>query len=431
MKKLLITNHEVVTQSYILYPTLLFAFAVTFRDGMISFVWPFVFIYSVERVMPFILDGRLNLAEWSGITKFSSLVALVGGILATIGIALHLEWPASIGAIGIGFGVTALKLLFDPQDGLPKVNIKRLSSIARVVVMVGLILIAVLLMKVSLTVAFIFYDLLLLLEVAYAYLVVKREQSPLNLTLSFNFQTSVPVVAVLTIVFIISFFKKTGRISDLSWLLIVLAVIGIIIETHDILGQPFKLFRIWLGAVKNYLIIYTLLFAFQRDHRLWIFIVFIELMLGGVIAKMIAQKLENVSRIARYRGGLIVLVIGLVLTYFDSTYLIGTGVTAVCTILLGMWAKKQVPDTRNNADEKLSVFGSLCNQIILFGTLELISTFKLDSKSALLLPYISHQQALQDTTEMLYLRVAMIIIFLLTGIFVVWYDRKNLHVTAE
>lgn len=120
MKKLLITNHEVVTQSYILYPTLLFAFAVTFRDGMISFVWPFVFIYSVERVMPFILDGRLNLAEWSGITKFSSLVALVGGILATIGIALHLEWPASIGAIGIGFGVTALKLLFDPQDGLPK-----------------------------------------------------------------------------------------------------------------------------------------------------------------------------------------------------------------------------------------------------------------------------------------------------------------------
>ena len=61
------------------------------------------------------------------------------------------------------------------------------------------------------------------------------------------------------------FFKKTGRISDFSWALIVLAIIGIILELRNILGQPFKLFRIWLGAIKNYVIIYTLLFAFQQN----------------------------------------------------------------------------------------------------------------------------------------------------------------------
>lgn len=57
-------------------------------------------------------------------------------------------------------------------------------------------------------------------------------------------------------VFIISVFEKTGRISDVSWALIILAVTGLGIETKDVISQPFKSFRIWLGAVKNYLIVY-------------------------------------------------------------------------------------------------------------------------------------------------------------------------------
>lgn len=28
--------------------------------------------------MPFILDGRLNLASWSGVTKFCSVIAFIG-----------------------------------------------------------------------------------------------------------------------------------------------------------------------------------------------------------------------------------------------------------------------------------------------------------------------------------------------------------------
>lgn len=172
---------------------------------------------------------------------------------------------------------------------------------------------------------------------------------------------------------------------------------------------------------------YTVLLAFQQDHRLWIFAVFIELIVGGMIARVIIKKTRSLKRISLYWGELIILLIGLSLTYFDQSYLIGTGIATICSSLLNQWAKSQAPDRYINSDIKLSVLGSLTNQIILFGTLEIISLLKLDSKSALLLPYISHKQALQDTSEMLYLRVVMILIFILSGIFVIWFDRKNLE----
>lgn len=108
--------------------------------------------------------------------------------------------------------------------------------------------------------------------------------------------------------------------------------------------------------------------------------------------------------------------------------MLGTAITVFCAILLGKWARKQVPDKYSSIDQKLSVFGSLCNQIILFGALELISYFQLDNKSALLIPYIDHQQELQYSREMFCLRVSMITLFVITGTFVIYHDRKYLFV---
>lgn len=426
MKKLLIINHELVAKSYLLFPTLLFAFAVTVKGNVITFVWPFVFAYTMEKVMPFILDGRLNLAAWSGVTKFCSLSALIGGTLALIGIIYRIEWVTSLGALGVSFGTTGLNLLGDPNKKLVGSKIKQVNLIAGIGVIIGLLILATLMGKLSLSWGFVFYDFLLFCEVLYAYLVVKTEPSPLKLTFPFNLRTAFPDLAVLIVVLIISFFKKTGRITDFSWALIILAMIGLILDVKHILGQPFKMFRIWLGAIKNYLIIDTLLLAFQRNERSWIFVVFIELMLGGILAKAVKRRFKQYSPETRYKGMLGLLLIGLLLTYYGNwTYLIGTGLTAFCVTILGGWAKEQAPDHFNNADKKIAVFGSLCNQVILFGTLEIISILKFKTNNALLIPYISHHEALQDTSEMLYLRVIMILIFVITGIFVIIYDRKN------
>ncbi|MCC4411496.1 hypothetical protein LMB83_05500 [Limosilactobacillus reuteri] len=428
MKKILAINHEFVARSYILFPTLLFAFSIIAHANIITFVWPFIFVYTVEKVMPFILDGRLNLASWSGVTKFCSVIAFIGGVLASIGIYFRFEWLASLAAILIGFGVTGLKLLGDPNKEISGIDLKRINVIAGFSVIIGLIALGILLMKLPLVVGFVFYTFFLGLEVVYAYVVVKRDKTPLDLKFSFNLRTAFPAIAVLTVVFIISFFKKTGRISDFSWALIVLAIIGIILELRNILGQPFKLFRIWLGAIKNYVIIYTLLFAFQQNKAYWIFIVFIELMLSGMLVGALSAKLQKIPLTTRYKTTLIFLTLGLFLTYTDYLYLLGTAITVFCAILLGKWAREQVPDKYSSIDQKLSVFGSLCNQIILFGALELISYFQLDNKSALLIPYIDHQQELQYSREMFYLRVSMITLFVITGIFVIYHDRKYLFV---
>ncbi|MBD5805750.1 hypothetical protein [Limosilactobacillus walteri] len=426
MKKFLAINHELVARSYILFPTLLFAFSIIAHANVIMFVWPFIFVYTVEKVMPFILDGRLNLAAWSGVTKFCSIVAFIGGILACIGIYFRIEWIASIAAIAIGFGVTGLKLLGDPNKEVAGINFKRVNMIAGFSVIAGLIVLGLLMMKTSLVYGFIFYTIILGLEVLYAYVVVKRDKTPLDLKFSFNLKTAFPAIAVLVVVFIISFFKKTGRISDFSWVLIVLAILGIILELRNIFGQPFKLFRIWLGAIKNYVIIYTLLFAFQQNKVYWIFVVFIELMVSGMLIGFFNKKLQEINLTVRYKATLGVLCLGLFLTYTDRTYLIGTAITVLSSMLLGKWVKVQVPDKYSSIDQKLSVFGSLCNQIALFGMLEVISFFKLDNKSALLIPYIDHQQELQYSREMFYLRVSMIILFIITGVFVVFHDRKYL-----
>lgn len=42
MKKFLAINHELVARSYILFPTLLFAFSIIAHANVIMFVWPFI-----------------------------------------------------------------------------------------------------------------------------------------------------------------------------------------------------------------------------------------------------------------------------------------------------------------------------------------------------------------------------------------------------
>lgn len=427
MKKFLAVNHELVVRSYITFPTILCAFAVAIHGRVITFAWPFVFVYTVERVVPFILDRRLNLCSWSGTTKFFAMIAFGGAVLACCGQYWRIEWVVSIAALLVGFGVTSLKLMPDPNQEVAGLDLRRVNQVAGWLVILSLVVLGLLLTTVSLFSAFVFYAFLLGLEVLYAFRVVKRDRQPLNLRLSFDLKTGLPAVAVLIIVLIISIFKKTGHISDVSWALIILALVGLVIATRDVISQPFKPFQIWLGAVKNYLIVYTLLFAFQQNRAYWIFIMFAELMLGGIVAAWLAKHTAAISSARRYAGALLVMLVGLSLTYTDWTYLWGTGICAVCVILLGKWAASQ--DT-HGAAEKLAVFGSLCNQIVLFGALEVISTWDFNNKIALLIPYLDHQQAVQDSRGMLSLRVIMIIFFVLTGIIAILVDRRWLFKVA-
>ena len=145
--------------------------------------------------------------------SFVRLLLLFGGTLASIGIYFRFEWLASLAAILIGFGVTGLKLLGDPNKEISGIDLKRVNVIAGFSVIIGLIALGILLMKLPLVVGFVFYTFFLGLEVIYAYVVVKRDKTP---KFSFNLKTAFPAIAVLTVVFIISFFKKTGQISDFS-----------------------------------------------------------------------------------------------------------------------------------------------------------------------------------------------------------------------
>lgn len=57
----------------------------------------------------------------------------------------------------IGFGVTGLKLLGDPNKEISGIDLKRVNVIAGFSVIIGLIALGILLMKLPLVVGFVFY----------------------------------------------------------------------------------------------------------------------------------------------------------------------------------------------------------------------------------------------------------------------------------
>lgn len=57
----------------------------------------------------------------------------------------------------IGFGVTGLKLLGDPNKEISWIDLKRINVIAGFSVIIGLIALGILLMKLPLVVGFVFY----------------------------------------------------------------------------------------------------------------------------------------------------------------------------------------------------------------------------------------------------------------------------------
>lgn len=109
---------------------------------------------------------------------------------------------------------------------------------------------------------------------------------------------------------------------------------------------------------------------------------------------------------------------------FINTYLLGAGLAAVSAILLTKWANKNANDRYYTLPVKLGVFGALCNQLTLFGTLELISIFHLGSLNNLLKPYMLHQENLQYSSKMLWIRLIMFVCFILTAMVVLFHEHK-------
>lgn len=387
-----------------------------------TFVWPFIFAYSIEKTMTFLLNGSLNLRTWSEINKMLRLLALAGIALATLGLYLRYEWLMDIGIIILAIGISGIKFLVGTNKNLPSIT----TLVSGIATIFCLIVMTFLLLKVSAIYGFLFFGMLIFLETIYAWMIEKDPKTSFNKNIVINKRQYFIDFIILITFFIVSIFKKTGQISDFSIILVILAIIGITIEKSTLLKKPDRPIRIWLGGIKNYIIVYTLLFAFQQDKAIWIFIMFTELLLSGMLAKIIIKKTHNIKLTQKFTITFFFLLLGLLITCNEFGYLFGIGLVLLCDSLLNIWSKGVAHDDTSNISAKLSSLGSLLNQIILFGTLEIISYIKLDNKLALLMPYLSHQSELVYTPEMTYLRLLMLIIFIITGLGAYCYIQKDL-----
>lgn len=423
MKRFFTIIDQLIIESYILFPNMLLAYAIEINKNTITFAWPFILGYSVGQVTPFFLNENLH-KNWQNNYFLLALTATISSLLASCGIFLHLEAFVSLGAIGFSFGVTGLANLSNLNH--QKYHIKFLNLIASFLMVIVLLLLGFLLMKVSLLSAYLLYAFILTLECVGIYLLFRPTLPPLSQLFNFSSRETSLGIVLFTAIFLISLFKKMGKFPDISWIFIILASLGIILTLKKYLVQIFKAFDVWLGALRNYMIIFTLIFAFQQHQPTWIFIVFIEMSIAGILSKLASLALNRLSLTKQFYLEISLIFLSLILIIWTKFYLLGVGLIFTLLILISSVLKKIKPITKNGIIQKISVLGSLWSQVILFAMFQIISKLEFNNKTTLILPFIDHRSALQYNPEMTFIRIVMCLLFIITGILVIIHDRKLL-----
>lgn len=415
---------DFVVRSATLFSNILLAFAVIIKGDTVRFAWPFILGYSVGKVTPFIINEKA-VPNWSCKYKVLALFALAGSFLATVGISLRWEWLTSIGAINLSFGVTGLSNLSDFHHH--EASFKHANVFVAILISVTLIALAFLMMKVNIVIAYLVYLFILLVECIGIFKLYanKKVKGKLNLfnTSSRAYQLT---IAIFSAVFIISIFKKTGHFSDISWIFIFISIASIMAILKQALSRTFNFFRVWLGAIRNYIIIFSIILAFQQKQPSWIFIVFIEISLAGILAKYTKWVLDKFATIKQFHGVMILISIFLLLLCINRFYLVCTAVILALLNNLTAIINRKIPLTKPGIKPKLKVIGALWCQAVLFTVFQIIAKIKLDNGAALILPYVDHHQDLQYDPEMFIIRIIMAMIFIVSGILIAIHDHRQL-----
>ncbi|QNQ81341.1 hypothetical protein [Lactobacillus sp. PV034] len=415
---------DVVIKSSALFPYFLYAVAVVIKGNIITFAWPFILGYTAGQVAPFLIDEKID-KNWPKSYRTLSLVSLVAVFSASVGIYLRWEWLASIGAMGLSLSVTGLSSLSDNKHY--KINFKRIDTFAAILVSINLLILGFLAIKISVVSAYIAYAVLLLAESIGIFKHYKIVKTNIKWHL-FNTSTrsAKVTIAVFVGVFIISIFKRIGYFSDVSWFFLFISIIYILVLLNQFLHQRFKLLRIWIGAVRNYLIIFTIILAFQIHQNLWIFLIFIELAFAGIFVKFIQRILNYWLPIYQFYITMALVDILLVLMVYDKFYLLITWIILILLINLTVIANQKLPIVKTGIKSKIKVLGGLISQAVLFSVLQLVAQINLKNRIALVTPYIMHQQDLKYGSEMILVRIVMAALFILTGIGITIYDHRQL-----
>lgn len=425
MKKSLAVVEETLVKLYILLPNIVFAFLINVKkdDGTLHTALPFILLYCFQKMGIFTLDSFGKITNYLKVLRSALSLALLGIFLALFGISWSKEILVDLGAIFLGSGLSCLPLLDKKAFGPSTPEIKRGALILTFIV-IGAV-------SVALKYQAKFFEMLLLAGLIggawiNAFLTPSATEKMLA-HLTVKWRSFIPAGTIFILYAMIRTYRQTALISDFEWMLIFCGIILLSFIYKNMFSIFERTYQFWLGALKNFLVIYTLFWFFVLGKMQMIMLAFLILILGGLLASRIIKKIASKQFLTAELWAYIGTVGGLLGMILPKTYLLGF----LCACLCSSVADKLNDQVGANVDPtgKVKTLGSVVQQIFLCATIELVSLVMLHSPQALIYPTVYHQTKASYYLPAIYVRVILIVVFIVSGTLI--FGRKYMQQTHK
>ncbi len=373
--------------------------------GTLHTALPFILLYSFQKMGVFTLNSFGKITNYTKVLRLNLGVALGGVFFAIIGTLFKQQILLDLSGILVGTGLSCLPTLI--KKGL----LLKSSKLGLVFSILIALLVGVNIKYFSnLFNLYLLALLLLMTLMASFYLPAPKTQMLAQLKL--NLRSFVPAGIILCLYVMIRTYRQTALIADFEWMLIFSGIIFLFFLYQDIFRIYEQTYQFWLGALKNFLIIYSLFWFFIRGQVSLIIWSFIILMLSNFLGTLLYHKLAY-PNVTIQIGAFLGIVCGLLLMLSSRIYLVGYFITALSAMIAGKANTNDglLPDKSG----QIKTLGSLLQQVCLGLTIELVSLWQLHSPTALLYSNVYHQAMLKDSLPAFIVRLILISLFIISG----------------
>lgn len=407
MEKIFGLFSDTLSKLYMLLPNIIFAFMIDVKVGLgtLHTALPFILLYSFQKMGVFTLNSFGKITNYTKVLRLNLGVALGGVSLAIIGTLFKQQILLDLSGILVGTGLSCLPTLI--KKGL----LLKSSKLSLVLSFVIVFLVGINIKYFSnLFNLYLLAFLLFIPLLASIYLPISKAQMLAQLKL--DLRSFVPAGIILCLYIMIRTYRQTALIADFEWMLIFSGIIFLFFLYQDIFRIYEQTYQFWLGALKNFLIIYSLFWFFIRGQVSLIIWAFIILMLSNFLGALLYHKLTY-PNVTIQIGAFLGIVCGLLLMLSSRIYLVGYFITA----LSAMIAEKANTNDGLLPDKsgQIKTLGSLLQQVCLGLTIELVSLWQLHSPTALLYSNVYHQAMLKDSLPAFMVRLILISLFIISG----------------
>lgn len=441
MNKLYYFWGECLAEGSVIIPNIIFSSLIHYRYGNNMIFLPFILMYSFQKAGTFAIQWFGEITNPYPILKYGLYCSLLGSLICCFGNKYPICW--SIGGVLVGIGLSNYASLFRSlRDMLSEQGhyAKNLNLFGGYFILVG-------------SICFVsFYSILAYNVIGIFVVFLFMQLAALKGIFTFPlwndalrkkdiFQKKqkrwleiLPFICILFVTFFIRLLKQTSHPKNLiysSLFLCVLILYGIFIKKKE--WKYYSIDTIWLGFVRNFIVIYSLIYFSVLGNISMVGLTYIMLALGIVTSIWIRSSLrQNRSTKKReniYTAGICV---GLLCFLYHPLYFISVYVTALSlsmknSILLTAFLEN--PDIpyfeRRIVRLKSYNLGAVLQQIVLLTVLLSVSQVLRADQCVVLQSYatFSHSTAFEQIFFDTKLICILLIIFI--GMALMFYQNRS------